>query len=595
MIRNDEFFLGLDEVSCQVNAGCDKSLKDEYIAYFANALKCKTVRVWLNTKEIIKIKENDRIEFIANGLINLHNYLSTLSKAGVKRFLLLDWGFVYPYGYHATDKWVVPDPKSEPEMYKRFLKLQQNIRFEIASNFSLIEFFESTNEPDGEAGMFLHKNGFHMDGKNNEKYIFTRDEIEDIILDLNYYENLGVKEANEDAKMLIPSFCNLGYTPQYLDNIYTKIESGKYPTVGENKSNKIEDFFEILNWHPYNMISVQINDDWIKSQENIRKIILKHHDGERRVWYTEMGWSDFGREDEKIDIGKRHVEFLEYVSNNMPWVETVFCFRLFNLVNRPETESEDYFGMMYNEYDWYNPLSPKPAMEAVYKYINNTDNVEPLYKYALVKVRELFPFNRFGDSDNDSFKVLILGNHIAYQKHAPWNEYFNSRGMDASRAEIDFVHLLHSKLKTKHQKIETTVVDMRNWESTFYHEEMYKQLSKFKDREYDLVVVRLGENIGQFSFNDHVYKDYVIKLGNFFKSDKTQLIITGVIENKPHIEEHQKLAAESLNCEFVSLEKIKNNYSLISTNKYQNNLFKQCPNDIGMEFIANSIFDKVKI
>ena len=166
--------------------------------------------------------------------------------------------------------------------------------------------------------------------------------------------------------------------------------------------------------------------------------------------------------------------------------------------------------------------------------------------------------------------------------------------MDASRAEFDFAHLLHSKLKNKHSKIETTIVDMRNWEATFYYEDMYQELKKFKDREYDLVVVRLGENIGQFSFNDHVYKDSLVTLCNFFKSVKTQVIITGTIENKPNIEEHQKLAAEALNCPFVNLDKIKNDYSLISTNKYHNNLYKQCPNDKGMEFIANSIFEKIK-
>ena len=167
MISGNDYFLGLDEVSGQLNSGCDMSLKNEYLAHFAKSLKCKTVRVWLNTKEIARIKENDHIEFIAEGLINFHKYLESLRKAGVERFLLLDWGFVYPYGYRATDKWVVPDPKSEPEMYKRFLLLQQKIRFEIASNFSLVEYFESTNEPDGESGAFLHKNGYHMDGKNS--------------------------------------------------------------------------------------------------------------------------------------------------------------------------------------------------------------------------------------------------------------------------------------------------------------------------------------------------------------------------------------------------------------------------------------------
>lgn len=593
MISGNDYFLGLDEVSGQLNSGCDMSLKNEYLAHFAKSLKCKTVRVWLNTKEIVRIKENDHIEFIAEGLINFHKYLESLRKAGVERFLLLDWGFVYPYGYRATDKWVVPDPKNEPEMYKRFLLLQQKIRFEIASNFSLVEYFESTNEPDGESGTFLHKNGYHMDGKNNEKYIFTRDEIEDIVLDLNYFENVGVKMANENAKMLIPSFCNLDYTPQYLDDIYTKIESGKYPTIGDEKSNKIESFFEILNWHPYNMISVQINDDWIKSQERIREVILKHNDGDRKVWYTEMGWSDFQREDEKIDIGKRYIDFLEYVSNHMPWVETVFPFRLFNLANRPESEEQDYFGIVYNEFDWYAPLFPKPAIISIYKYMNGNDSsLEPLYKYTHIRERELFPYIKLGNPHGD-YKVLILGNHISYQKEAPWNKYDESKGMDASKKECDYVHLLHNKLKESHPNIETVVVDMRNWETCFYYNDLYNELKKFKDAEYNLVIVRLGETVGYYSFNDHVYKDYLLKLCNFFKSDKTKFIITSTFDSKANVDEHQKMTAQELNCPYVDLNKIRMDYTNLSNNKYLNNEYKIYPNDKGMELIAKAILDNI--
>lgn len=333
-IKN-EYFFGLDEVSGQVNSNCDKSLKDEYIGHFAKAFNCKTVRVWLSTKEIIKIKEDDKIEFVPDGLIRLHNYLETLRRNGVERFLLLDWAFVYPYGYIPSDRWVVPDPKTEPEMYKRFLLLQQRVRYEIASNFSLLEYFESTNEPDGVGGTFLHKNGFHMNGNDNEDYIFTRDEIEDIILDLNYYENLGIKQANPDAKMLLPSFCNFEYAPGYFDDIYRKIRSGMYPTVGERKSNRIESFFEILNWHPYNMKDVQINDYWLSTQLKLHDVSVKYNDGSRPVWYTENGWSDLKREDEKLQIGQRFADLFNVVSEKLPWVETVFLFRLFNLANRP--------------------------------------------------------------------------------------------------------------------------------------------------------------------------------------------------------------------------------------------------------------------
>ncbi|MBO5577712.1 MAG: SGNH/GDSL hydrolase family protein [Bacilli bacterium] len=594
MSEENRYFFGLDEVSGQLNSGTDQGLKDEYIAHFAQTFNCHTVRVWLNTKEIIRVGEEDKIEFVAEGLIKLHNYLDTLRRHGVERFLLLEWGFVYPYGYIASDRNVVPDPKNEPDMYKRFLLLQQKVRFEIASNFSLVEYYESTNEPDGENGLFFHKNGFHLNGKDNKDYIFTREEVEDIVLDLNYYENIGIKMANPDAKMLLPAFCNFPYGPSYLDNIYTKIESVKYPTVGEIKSNRIESFFEVLNWHPYNLVSVQINDEWMQTQENLRKVILKHNDGNRKVWFTENGWSDFKREDEKQDIAKRYIDLFNAVSETMPWVETVFLFRLFNLANRPEDEGEDNFGLIHNEYDWYTPLLPKPAAVSIYKYSNGESaSLDPLYKYAINKDKELFPFYRI-KGGSDSFKVLIVGNHIAYQRKAEWNGYNSSKGMDSSTADKDYCHLIYEELKNKNGDVDMTVIDARVWEYTFYYHKLYDELTKFNDKEYDLVIVQLGDNVGFNSFKDHCYKDDFGKLCNYFVSKKTKLIITGTFAGNINVNEHQKEAAKLLNAAFVSFKNINMNYSLLSEQKYLNNEHKMCPNDLGMKAIAEAILKECK-
>ena len=71
----------------------------------------------------------------------------------------------------------------------------------------------------------------------------------------------GLTQEAENCAIL-PSFCNFEYAPSYLDDIYNKIESGNYPTVGALKSNKVDSFFEILNWHPYNMFDTEINDYW---------------------------------------------------------------------------------------------------------------------------------------------------------------------------------------------------------------------------------------------------------------------------------------------------------------------------------------------
>lgn len=587
------FLLGLDEVSGEVNSNCDKSLKNKYITYFSKLYGCKVMRVWLLTKEIIKIKPNDEIEFIPKGMIKFHNYLESLRKAGIEKFILLDWGFVYPYGYKASDAWVVPDPKSEPETYKRFMLLQQKVRYEIANNFSFIRYFESTNEPDGEVGTFLHKNGYNFTPEDKE-HIFTRDEVEDIILDLNYFENLGVKEAYKDNKMLLPSFCNFDYGPAFLDSIYKKIESGNYPTIENVKSNKIESFFEIINFHPYNLISVEINDDWFKTQTNLRDVMIKHNDARRKVWYTEIGWCDFKRKDEKKRIAKRYIDLFNALKT-MPWVEVVLLFRLFNLSNRTETEAEDNFGLFYNEFDWKRPLSPKPAAIAIYKYLyGDNASLAPLYKFALnAKEVPSFPYKVINKNPN-AYKVLILGNHITYQEKAPWNELNESMGLNASKEENDYAHILLNNIMKNDKEVEMTLVDLREWETCFYFDDLYKDLGKFQNNKPDLVIFRLGETVGACSLNDHNYGDYFAKLCHYFKTEDNQIIVTSTFKGKKTVDDFHKQVAKDNGYAYVDLSELALNYNCLSKSEGPNQEYKVLPNDEGMKMIAKLIYEKIK-
>ena len=85
--------------------------------------------------------------------------------------------------------------------------------------------------------------------------------------------------------MLFPSFWNNENAPKFLDNIYSKIESGRYPTIKKKSSTKIEDFFEIFSFHPYNLKTVEIDEYWEQTQINLHNVMLKHNDNNRKTWY----------------------------------------------------------------------------------------------------------------------------------------------------------------------------------------------------------------------------------------------------------------------------------------------------------------------
>ena len=441
MSNKTNFFIGLDEVCGELNFNVDKGLKGDYIALFAERLNAKAVRVWLRTPELIKVLPHDEIQFIPDELIKLNAYLNKLKEAGVEKFVLLDWGFVYPYNYQASDLLVVPDPVTESNFYERFLLLQKKVRYEIARNFMEIEYFEMLNEPDGVDGSFMHRNNYKV-GKGrdaNAEYIYDRDEVIRIILDLNYFTSLGIKDANPDAKVLLPSFWNVDSAPEFLDTIYNKIEEGSFPSISKNKCSNIENYFDILNFHPYNLKDSEINDFWLSTQLKLYDVMKKHGDDKRKVWYTEIGWSDLKREKEKENISKRFIDLLNTVRDKLPFVEGVFLFRLMNLANKCECEGEDNFGLLYNEYDWNYPLMPKPSLIALYKYLHNTDDASPVF--ALSKTKEMCP-DYFDNliNPNKNHRVLFLGSKITYQ---PRNDFLNhkfSGGIGASKQDNDYVH-----------------------------------------------------------------------------------------------------------------------------------------------------------
>lgn len=590
-MKTDNLFFGIDEVSSDLNQGFDKGLKNEYISYFAHLFHAKAMRIWLKTYEIIKVIENDEIVFLPDGLTNLHNYLFSLRKYGVDKFLLLNWGFVYPYGYEAKDDFTCPDPINEPEYYKRFLNLQEKVFYEIARNFPEIEYYEPTNEPEGPGCLNLHRNGYVIGGTNNEQFYYSKQEIENIVLDLCFYEMRGIKRAYLNNKIVFPGFCNFNDAPRYLDDIYTKIESGEFPTIGD-KSNKITDYFNIMSWHPYNLRDSEINDYWLQGQKKLFDVMIKHGDSERKVWYTEIGWSDFGRLTSLEKIKNRFSDLMDNLDKVQPFVECVMFFRMFNLATRCENEGEDNFGLFYNAYDWQTPLIPKPAAITLYKRINGEDaSLEPLYKYATRRERVHFPLKTF-NKKNDAYKVLFLGNSITYQEVSDNNHWRIARGLGSSSINNDYLHILLEEIQKEKPDVQYTVVDLKNFEKTYFSDKLFDEFKTLMVDRPDLVVINIGDNVGYCAFASDPFGPCFKKLIDLFPTSK--IIVTSSFSGFDKINESIQSVCEDNNIAFVDISTIKNDPNNLLNNKIINNEIKTIPNDFGHRRIASAIIEKYK-
>ena len=204
-----------------------------------------------------------------------------------------------------------------------------------------------------------------------------------IVADLCWYVTKALRSVNPNAMVMNPSLCGFTTTPDYLEDIYKAIESGGLP-VGQEKSDIDPDnYFQVLNWHPYTFGSDTVNDVWLQLQHEIYDVAIRHNDGGKPVWFTEFGWTDWGEPTRQQTIADAFVGFYDMVKAEMPYVQTVMAFRLTNLTTQDISLGENNFGIMYNKDDPLNGGQPKAAAIAIAKYIRGDDaDLSILYKYV---------------------------------------------------------------------------------------------------------------------------------------------------------------------------------------------------------------------
>ena len=85
-------------------------------------------------------------------------------------------------------------------------------------------------------------------------------------------------------------------------------------------------------------------------------------------------------------IADRYIKLFDTVRGELPFVETIFIFRLSTLAVQHTSEAEDNFGIVFNPLDEQFPGMPKPAAIAIYRYMHGQDaDLTPLYKFAAEK------------------------------------------------------------------------------------------------------------------------------------------------------------------------------------------------------------------
>ena len=378
-----KYFNGICALSGEFNNGVDIGLTNDWTASRVKALGAKSMRLWIALSGLFTVGEEDDLHINMKYYNVMKDHIDKLKAVGVENFLCMYSAFVYPTGYVPSTGYVVPDPREEYEDYLRFLHLQEEASKQIITLFPEIKNFEPGNEPDFACPGCIHKNGFIYGGDMtiNYPYVYNDDDKASIIDDLCWYVRRGVTSVDSKAKVAIPGLTNQGTTADFLDLLYQKIESKRLPAGQEFSDTNPDRYFDILNWHPYpTQFDYEGNIDWADWTEYNRElyqVAIDHNDEGKEVYFSELGWTDFGINDESTlnRIAKNYENAFKCIKEDMPFVTAVFAFRMTNLKYQvlDDTGGEENFGLFYHPDDDVHHGGAKPAAYVVAKVYNGED------------------------------------------------------------------------------------------------------------------------------------------------------------------------------------------------------------------------------
>ncbi len=187
-----------------------------------------------------------------------------------------------------------------------------------------------------------------------------------------------------------------------------------------------------------------------------------------------------------------------------------------------------------------------------------------------------------------SVKILILGNSVLNHSPSPSLGWYGDWGMAATAPDKDFKSVYLKKLQNS-QKFDLITLDSQN--IAYWENDLSYALNNYIDisnRNYDILIVRLGENVGDLDN----YESALNNMINHFKNINTKVLITGLIwENDPKEIIHQNVALLN-KYYFISMANFRHDSRNYSWGNFENSAVAAHPSDFGMNSIAELLYTK---
>ena len=252
-----------------------------------------------------------------------HELYRVMKEKGVEQIIGMDHFHYLPDNPGVMTTHVPYRDKTPGSDYMVFLDSYEAMWKALAAEFPEIDYWEMGNEMNHDP--FLNPIGY-TDGSNGVAP-FSLMEKADITTDMMFYASRGIKAANPDAVTILPGMAPVDgiygvMMEHYLERIYQNIESGEYG------STNTDDFFEALAWHLY--ANSRPDKDWVEVNQRLYAIAQKHGDDGKKVYLTEVGFPDSGKQEMDETQGEWVKEMYRLAAEELPFVESIHYYRLFN-------------------------------------------------------------------------------------------------------------------------------------------------------------------------------------------------------------------------------------------------------------------------
>lgn len=204
-------------------------------------------------------------------------------------------------------------------------------------------------------------------------------------------------------------------------------------------------------------------------------------------------------------------------------------------------------------------------------------------------------FVTYINPDGRAKRIMFIGNSITLHGVKEDIGWYNAWGMAASSKEKDYVHRMISMIDEVLQDCTFCICQVATWEREYKNGSKFHMLYKdAKDFGADVIIMRFAENCPGNEFDGEMFKEEMESLLSYLNSGKkAKIIMSTPFWHHPADKVIIEYAKEN-SLPYVVLGDLGEKDEMKAIGLFEHEGVANHPGDLGMEVIAERLFDKVR-